>query len=405
VGIASDPVRRRVVAFDGASTYEWDGTSWNLRPRASPADFSTSGAPCDLVVATDAARNRAVFFGQHLSNEDGTWEFDGAGWILATPAHTPDLSGCRSGEAFGYDPIHRQTVLYGGVFLADTWTWNGNDWTDVTPATSPTAHHNATIAFDGRRMILFGGVDDSDTVIGETWAWDGSAWSQLAPAQSPSPRSSAALGYDPIRDHVVMFGGYDSNSTQLDETWLWDGTTWTMVDLPIRPLARAGAAMAWDAHRQRLVLFGGVNSPNDSWEWTGSAWARLPVATPPFGRPGALLFGSVGGGGVFMYGGTLARDLWQLRWDNDSTEESCTSAFDLDGDGLAGCADPDCWYACAPMCSPGTSCDPAAPRCGDGVCDPIENCRVCPGDCTCAPVCGDFYCDPGETKMSCPGDC
>ena len=43
-------------------------------------------------------------------------------------------------------------------------------------------------------------------------------------------------------------------------------------------------------------------------------------------------------------------------------------------------------------------CDPAAPHCGDGTCSALENCRLCPIDCTaCDAICGDGYCDTGET--------
>lgn len=45
--------------------------------------------------------------------------------------------------------------------------------------------------------------------------------------------------------------------------------------------------------------------------------------------------------------------------------------------------------------------------CGDGSCDPDENCGLCPGDCG-ACVCGDTTCSPGECATcatDCPGGC
>ena len=100
-------------------------------------------------------------------------------------------------------------------------------------------------------------------------------------------------------------------------------------------------------------------------------------------------------------------ELWRLHW--RSPREDCRAAIDSDGDGLAGCADPDCWYLCAPACAPGLpqGCPADAPRCGDGTCDAhFEDCRLCPADCeACATQCGDFRCDAGEDLASCPGDC
>jgi len=37
-------------------------------------------------------------------------------------------------------------------------------------------------------------------------------------------------------------------------------------------------------------------------------------------------------------------------------DESCVAGADADGDGLADCADPDCWRSCGPACPYATSC-------------------------------------------------
>jgi hypothetical protein len=58
------------------------------------------------------------------------------------------------------------------------------------------------------------------------------------------------------------------------------------------------------------------------------------------------------------------------------------AADDTDGDGLAGCADPDCFARCRPMCSPGAPCDASYPHCGDGTCSAVEDYLICPDDCT-----------------------
>jgi len=41
--------------------------------------------------------------------------------------------------------------------------------------------------------------------------------------------------------------------------------------------------------------------------------------------------------------------------------------------------------------------------CGDGRCQPPEDCNTCPSDCgTC---CGNYRCEPPEDCNSCPQDC
>ena len=136
----------------------------------------------------------------------------------------------------------------------------------------------------------------------------------------------------------------------------------------------------------------------DFWEWNGTTWSEL------------FALNSSPAGGVLAYDArhsTMLLDGFAyLSWESATPHEVCDSGFDVDGDGLIGCADPDCWGSCTPLCPPDASCDPAAPHCGDGTCGPIESCRLCPQDCgTCAPICGDTFCDPGETITSCPGDC
>src|SRR5205807_7506891 len=57
-------------------------------------------------------------------------------------------------------------------------------------------------------------------------------------------------------------------------------------------------------------------------------------------------------------------EVWQLRWDADNElDESCIAGKDADGDGFAGCDDPDCWGYCTPSCPPGAPCDPTLPHC------------------------------------------
>jgi hypothetical protein len=54
----------------------------------------------------------------------------------------------------------------------------------------------------------------------------------------------------------------------------------------------------------------------------------------------------------------------ELVYRPNTAAEACTSAqLDYDGDGLAGCADDECWATCSPLCPPGSTCAASAPRC------------------------------------------
>jgi hypothetical protein len=185
-----------------------------------------------------------------------------------------------------------------------------------------------------------------------------------------------------------------------------------MIAVPQEPSGRNSTAVSWHGKRGSLVLFGGVVGSfaqyDDTWELRGSTWTQQPIADRPDRRHGHSMSPLPDGSGVLVLGGllnngTATAEAWRLRWSSERPHELCTLDADNDGDGLAGCRDPDCWSRCSPLCPPGATCDPAWPRCGDGVCNAaLEDCHLCPMDCTCTPVCGDTFCDPGET---CPGDC
>ncbi len=112
-----------------------------------------------------------------------------------------------------------------------------------------------------------------------------------------------------------------------------------------------------------------------------------------------------------MFGGnsgsSALADTWTFGYQRPGPIEACRFGHDGDFDGLLGCADPDCFGICTPQCNPTImTCSPSWPHCGDGVCQPVEDKRLCPADCGAAsPICGDFLCESPETMQSCPGDC
>jgi hypothetical protein len=165
-------------------------------------------------------------------------------------------------------------------------------------------------------------------------------------------------------------------------------------------------------------MFGGASrlyTPfDDTWELTTDGWMQQFTPNAPVARGAHSVSPLRDGTGVLVFGGFVnapsvppSNELWRLRWQHAGRYEVCTLDVDDDGDGLVGCADPDCWSVCSPLCPPGATCDPSWPRCGDGTCNTaLETYRICPQDCTTfTAVCGDNFCDPGETSGTCPGDC
>ena len=165
-------------------------------------------------------------------------------------------------------------------------------------------------------------------------------------------------------------------------------------------LTALGGAMAWNVARQRLELFGGDSLfsiiRSDLWEWNGvtGQWKQVAVVNAPSTTSHAMV-ALPDGTGVAMIGGGASAEAFDyasvrtLRWDTDDGREEACVDTDFDGDGLAGCADPDCWYDCNVECPLATSCT-SGPRCGDSLCNDVphvgagratEDCASCPADC------------------------
>jgi N-acetylneuraminic acid mutarotase len=109
-------------------------------------------------------------------------------------------------------------------------------------------------------VLLFGGVSGT-TLLNETWYWNGSSWLQLTTPTSLVARSNAAIAYNGTK--VVLFGGacgvpIATTTRYLNDTWNWNpGTkTWAAVTGPNQPSAWAGAMLAKDA-AGKLLLWGG----------------------------------------------------------------------------------------------------------------------------------------------------
>ena len=251
-----------------------------------------------------------------------TWSWDGASWLMHTPAHSPGL---LDGHAMAYDAAHDQIVLFGGspasgVPVNGTWIWNGSDWIQLHPQHSPPARVNHVMAYnpDSGKMVVFGGttmVTNQGAVsypdLADTWEWDGSDWTQMASALAPPARDGAAMAYDGARKEMVLFGGGLNIYSTLSEiffndTWVWDGTQWQQKSTAVLPSPRYAPRMAYDPVLGQMVLIGGYGPKGldtvppsayafdyheETWTWDGTSWAQaFPNQSPDFSWTDGLLF-------------------------------------------------------------------------------------------------------------------
>lgn len=391
------PITNQVMLFGGTGAlcsptcyatnqrWLWTSTNWNLGLTNRPPTGAASR------MSYDPLRGTTLLTGGHagtLSITQQQYEWDGKAWGRH-PLAPEETARARHILVATLD----ETLMYGGATemseaaapLGDTWTWNGTVWTRRAESSSPPARADAGASYDSARhvVVMFGGRTASG-LLDETWEWDGAAWTQRSPTTVPTQRAGVALTYDAHRQRIVMFGG--ETPTLLDETWEYDGATWQRVVTPTAPPARRDAVIVYDPVRRRVILFGGRNEfvLDDTWEYDGTTWLKLDVATVPEARYQHTATFDAIRRDVLVYGGlgpSVGNSVWALQTSSASFgRETCTD-IDIDGDGLAGCSDPDCWGRCTPSCVVGTSCSDVGPSCGDGSCGAVEDYLVCPADC------------------------
>jgi hypothetical protein len=226
----------------------------------------------------------------------------------------------------------------------------------------------------------------------DTWAFDGSSWTWLA-SLSMEDILPTALSYDPLHGRVVL-----SADRQL---WaLGDAAVeWTrLADTPSDGIF----ALAWEARIGRFMAIGPIagsvsllfelgeaawspidvlpgifNQPRATvslvsdqrsggvigieaglgtvWERVGGDWRRLPDLPDKKAEQAWMAYNPVDGS-VLYVGRSPQRKFAAIMTRTSATPlESCNPGEDLDGDGLVGCDDPDCYWACS-RCVPHTTC-------------------------------------------------
>jgi hypothetical protein len=224
-----DAGRQRLVLFGGfaykgdgestafGDTWEWNGEYWTQVSDRGPSPRENHAMTYDAGVA------RVVLHGGGGGGE--TWEWDGETWTQADSEIGP---GARYGHKMAYDEVRKRVVLFGGPPVAedvtanrDTWERNGTTWARVADI-GPERRHFHAMAYDGKRVILFGGLTGSESSLepsGATWQWDGKHWAQRGDF-GPRPRFGLAMAYDSARDPVVLFGGEGKGQDQgYGDTW------------------------------------------------------------------------------------------------------------------------------------------------------------------------------------------
>jgi hypothetical protein len=287
-----DGLRKRVLQLGGhfqffieGGWYDYDGSyltalSFGTRPqwRFLSNEFETPrGYGRALIVDPD--QDRLVSFGGGSREDDrwfGLWQTPlraPENWNeLSVDGPSPEVRIYPSGI---YDPLLRQMIVFGGrhaTALDDTWSLSLTGpprWSQFTPdGPAPPARFGHSAIFDPerRRMIMFGGTNDS-TVFGDTWelSLEGRPrWHRIASDEAPPPRAFASMVYDSKRHRVILMGGRDAAGNALGDTWVLpvgERGGWREAREAGELGARWGAPAVYDPDQDAVIVLGGTFDP------------------------------------------------------------------------------------------------------------------------------------------------
>lgn len=331
-----DARRQRVVLTGGNrdanarallnDVWEWDGTTWTQVVPTSPMGRWSHS------MVHDSIRNEVALFGGNTQPNvnrrlNDTWTLRNGVWTARNLAVSPSA---REATAMAFDPVHGETILFGGYTptnVGDTWAWDGTTWSQRWPTSAPTARHGHKMAWHAtqRQIFLFAGNDGSPR--NDLWSYDGTTWTNRTPASGPIPsvRWHTSMAYDPLGDRLVVFGGQVSGGV-IGDTWAWnDQVGWTQLSPPanLSPPARGYTAMAFDPTRGAVVLSGGSNlvtDLSDTWELRGTTWTKCTqFEEPPPRSSHTLIFDPTRQRLLMFSGYPRGGDLWEAYNPNPAT--------------------------------------------------------------------------------------
>jgi N-acetylneuraminic acid mutarotase len=193
-----------------------------------------------------------------------------------------------------YDPVIKQTILFGGMrdvgdttyLLNDTWVYDydNNTWTELHPTIAPQQRYGTRMVYNSveEKIVLFGGNSFGNlTDDGQLWTFDASTttWKALDSSETSGPRYWYGLAFASQQNDLIVFGGTDLGPEvfQSNETWVYnfDSKQWTDVTKETRPPACSLQSMVYDPEHKKVVLFGGLAF--ESSEIYGTVWIYDPI--------------------------------------------------------------------------------------------------------------------------------
>jgi hypothetical protein len=198
-------------------------------------------------------------------------------WRLLSTSQAPSP---REAPLMVYDSARNRVVLVGGIsqtegYVGDTWEFDGTTWTPITSATLPADHNltTATMVYDSRsQQVILIPSNGAESI----WIYDGATWSSFSVTNPPGDRCCIRAAYDYRHDQIVIFGGY--SNFFMNDTWVLRGDAWQeiVISPDSTPSVRRSYSMGYDNAREVTIVAGGwdggVGNDADAWAFDGTGW-------------------------------------------------------------------------------------------------------------------------------------
>jgi hypothetical protein len=251
-------------------------------------------------------------------------------WARVVPAGAPPSA--RAGASLALDVARNRLILFGGFsgasVLADVHAFDlaTRQWSLLSPTgTVPTGRWLSAACFNGDRMFIYGGKQDSNLsdfstglaadlhVLDFSSSADG-AWSAPITVAAPDARMGATAGFEPATGRLLIHGGYTQASQSNGQLYALDVATnqWSapgIANAQFQPgVFDSACAYAADVSRFISAIHGKpqaqslvVTSPKANWQQlTPAAGEHASGANGLYDEANGRLF--VAFGNALQYG-------------------------------------------------------------------------------------------------------
>lgn len=251
------------------------GGSSNSKPPATLPDPPTG------LVATAATTARIDLVWVDASNNEFEFRIERADalagpyvQIAAVPMDTQAYTdlGLQANKQYFYRITAFNSVGNSANAGPSSATTNALTWTAAPMTGGPPAgitNHSAVYDSLGRRMVVFGGIDDGLTVQDQHWFFDlntlaipATPWSAPAVTGTAPFRFGHSAIYDTANNRMIIFGGQDEGFVYRNDVFILNLTTmaWSLASVTgTVPTARALHTAIYDSANQQMILYGGTD--------------------------------------------------------------------------------------------------------------------------------------------------